>query len=194
MVLFVVGMLMATGTLSAANVQKFLAPTDDTTLDEHHPLNTENIAYLGLRSNGGVDWAYYPMLKFDLSNIPYGSTILKARLHLYYRAMYNGNPLGHLYKLYRVSQNWNEESACWNNRPTVCGVSSSSQYCPSNAGVWITWTVTSDVQGFVSNIHPNYGWIIKDTASASSAYISIFSKEATGQRAPVLEILYCPPQ
>jgi hypothetical protein len=192
--LFFVGMLVMTGSLSAATVQKILKPIDDTIIAENHPSEFfGGITCMRLRSMFGGGWGVYPLIKFDLSSIPAGSQIIKARLHLYYYFWCDDNPAGHLYKIYQVLKNWNEETVCWNNRPTVYGISTAYQYCPAHEGTWISWTVTSDIQRFVSGVYQNYGWIIKDANSQSNAFVEVYSKEAIGQRTPVLEILYNPP-
>jgi hypothetical protein len=190
-VLFCIGMLVMTGSLSAVSAQTtYIHPIDDTGIAMNHPSQSYGSdSYMSLRGITDGFMGFFPLIKFDLSNIPAGSNIVKARLHLYYFFWSAENPAGHLLKVYRVMKDWNEETACWNNRPTIYGTSTASAYCPSTVGTWVTWTVTSDVRNFVSGVKPNHGWIIKDMNSQSGALIKFYSKEAV-QRSPVLEIVY----
>ena len=70
--------------------------------------------------NGAVldQFGYYsaykrPLLKFDLSSIPDGATIVSARLTLGLQGIYGGQ--GHSTTLWRMpNDNWNETTVTWN--------------------------------------------------------------------------------
>ncbi|VVB86917.1 Uncharacterised protein [uncultured archaeon] len=102
-------------------------------------------------------------VKFNTSSIPAGSTILSTALQLY--AMNVSNSTRN-YKVQRVGQNWDETTITWNNMPSVASSVTAFANTPLSPG-WMSWTVTPDVQAWVSGNY-NYGWQISDQSENSS--------------------------
>ncbi|NMM50330.1 DNRLRE domain-containing protein [Marinigracilibium pacificum] len=74
----------------------------------------------------GQKYFYRTLLKFDLSQIPSGSTILSAKLKLYSdpavtsSSAYNGNSQlsgSNAVNLEKITESWNETTVTWNNQP-----------------------------------------------------------------------------
>lgn len=167
----------------------YLNPDDDTCISENQPDEIGGSLHsLCLRGPCGGGMEMDSLVKFDLSWIYPDSTILTAKLHLYYYSYHDGNPHGHVLDVYRITSGWDEETACWNTQPTACDVASDSVSCPYTNNTWVTWDVTGDVQQVVSGGCLNYGWMLKDLFENETAYSLYYSKEATGMRIPVLEV------
>ena len=127
---------------------------------------------------------------FDLSSIPSGSTILSAKIRLYY---YGGDQTGRQVNVHRVLASWNESSITWNNQPSFDSTPSTSINMPSSYG-WVEFDVTEDVQKMFNGEIPNYGWCIKfntENVSDSSTYY-FYSRERSSD-IPELYVEYSPP-
>lgn len=138
----------------------------------------------------GGSWAFYSLIKFDLSSIPSDADIITAKLWCYFSGWYDNNPAGNSAVLYRLLGDWDEGTVTWNNQPSASSSSSASCTIPSSTGVWMQWTVTNDVQNFVDGTN-NYGWRMMDTTYWPGVNIptSYFhSKE--GGNTPRLEVEY----
>ncbi|MEK7571653.1 MAG: SdrD B-like domain-containing protein, partial [Patescibacteria group bacterium] len=57
----------------------------------------------------------------------------------------------------------------------------------NNQAGTVTFTVTSDIQSFISNINQNYGWLVKKTNESQTGQVSFSSKE--GATSPKLIII-----
>lgn len=162
-------------------------PIKDSCITAHKP--TLAIGYAdNMTLRGPSGWELQPLVQFDLSSIPRGSTINNAYLRLYYYSNHDGNPSGQIYNAYRITSSWSEQGVNWNNQPTAVSYRSASTSCPSYTDTWITWDLVSDVQGIVSGNYPNYGWIIK-VDSGNNAYAYVASREASSHH-PTLEVVY----
>ena len=166
-----------------------LEPVADSFVKEGYPSSnygSNDELYLGWSSSGGH---YYTYVKFDLSSIPEGSTIVSAKLKLYvtYTA---GSIAGRTAKAYRVTEDWNESDITWNNKPNNSDTETSSAQIPSDNN-WIEFDVKADVQGFVDNDYDNYGWVIKCSDCQSNDYLRFASREySENDKHPILEIEY----
>ncbi|MEM3596455.1 MAG: DNRLRE domain-containing protein, partial [Candidatus Bathyarchaeia archaeon] len=110
------------------------------------------------------------LVKFELSGISSGASINSARLKLYYCDAF-GNPAGRTFNAYRVTKDWVEYQATWNDYSaghpwtnpggdyTTEGGSSST--VPATIGQWMVWDVTAIVKAWIEGGKPNYGFIIK---------------------------------
>lgn len=178
----------------SAAAQTFSA-TDDTVIDHGNSPDSPhgNGQYIVIRNaNGGGGNNIFEddvLVKFDLSSLPSSTTIQSAMLHLYYFEWDDNNPSGRSLNLYRISSDWNENTATWNNQPSTASQPSSHSTVPSAYG-WMTWDVTADVQNFISGQATNYGWKITDQNSWGQSSIPqiLFNSKESGSNAPYLQI------
>ena len=83
------------------------------------------------------------------------------------------NPVGRIYNMFRITSNWNENTATWNNQPSYSNQVSSSSIVPSTYS-WMKWDVTNDVQKFIASTLTNHGWKITDDTYCGGANILLF--------------------
>jgi hypothetical protein len=164
-----------------------LEPTDDTTILENYPDDTDGASEsVTLRSLSAWEWD--GLLKFDLSSLPSNATVQYASLQMYYYKNWDGNPSGHQVDLFRITSNWNEETVTWGTRPSFVTEPSSSAVMPGSIGNWVSWNVTDDVQLFHDQGTPNYGWRMKDMSGDNTC--SYFRSKDYSTFHPVLLINY----
>lgn len=136
---------------------------------------------MGVRATSGILRA---PLQFDLSALPTGARVIRARLSLY---MSNppgsgANPSGRTHELRCLSSSWTEGGVTWNSRDgsnnwTAAGGDYLSTGCDGSSGFptavtgtsvgWVTWTVTNDVRAWTAGGVSNYGWVIRDASEGS---------------------------
>lgn len=99
------------------------------------------------------------LFRFDVSQIPQGSTVAEASLRL---CATQGNlpGAGHTHKLQRLASTWTELGVTWNNQPPVSAAVTATQVVPSSASCVFT-DVFPDVQAWVGGAN-NYGWLLSD--------------------------------
>lgn len=141
-------------------------PTDDASVKQYEPNNNYGTSYLVVRNKyGGGGYPGYEddlLIKFDISDISAGTTITSATLNLYYNSWLSNNPAGRTLTMYKVTDDWDEDTVTWNTRPSYDSEMTSSAVVPGSPGIWMEWDVTSDVQDFVNGQQTNYGWQIMD--------------------------------
>jgi len=133
-------------------------------------------------------------IKFDFL-FPSGTSILSSNLKLF---MYKAPTYTRIYQARKASADWTEMGIKWNNQPAADSNVTSFENTGIKKNVWLTWDVTSDVQGFVNASYPNYGWRIndayEDTSSCSVYEAKFISKDGPYPSArPVLEVSFVPP-
>jgi PKD repeat protein len=157
-----------------------------------------DLTYMEVRNNDGFlssghRWNGY--IKFPISNIPSGSNIKSASLHLYYWNWRDNDPSGRKLNLHRIwGHSWNEETIT-EYSPGWVGTITDYAIIPSYTNTWMEWEVTEDVQDFIDGEETNYGWVITDDTSYgwNNIPISSFrSKEYNSQYAPYISITYTP--
>jgi hypothetical protein len=169
-----------------------VGPTDDTTVDQYQPnYNHGSKAYVIVR-RGGTGYELDALLKFDISSIPAGVTVDAATAGLYYGHWNDANPVGRSLKMHRITKNWNESTATWNNRPSYDPNVTSSSTVPASYD-WMEWDVTTDVEDFINGTQPNYGWQIRDPSGGSFPMIYFRSRDYNDANyLPYLEVKYGP--
>lgn len=164
-------------------------PTDDAHADQCQPNNNEgHIRWFKVR-RGGTGFEVDGLIKFNISSIPPDTTINSAIVHLFYDHS-DSDPSGRTINYHRNTEDWDEETVTWNNRPDHDPAISSSAIMPDSEDQWMEWNVTGDVQGFVDGQETNYGWKIIDPSTSGPLPLICFrSKEYTeSEYWPYLEI------
>ncbi len=156
------------------------------------------------------------VVRFDLSSIPAGSTVISATLTLQATSVGNATAIKN-YGAHRILMSWTELGTTWN-----CGndtnTANGSPDCPSEGGGWstagtgystaatsvipvtgtgaYTWTVTADVAAFVSGGAGNYGWRIiwASNTTGTNRQADFGSRESpSAANRPVLTVVYITP-
>ncbi len=182
-------------TLFASAAAQTFNATDDTVIDHGSSPNSPhgNGQYIVIRNaNGGGGSNIFEddvLVKFDLSTLPSSTTIQSATLNLYFFEWDDNNPSGRALNLFRITSDWNENTATWNNQPSTASQPTSHSTVPSSYG-WMIWDVTTDVQNFINGQATNYGWKITDQNSWGQPSIPqiLFSSKESGSNAPYLQI------
>jgi hypothetical protein len=121
----------------------------------------EFIAFYWTRS--GHNYEGRSLLKFDLSSLPTGKTLLNAKLSLYWDQLASAGQAGdNDARLSRVTSAWGENNVTWNNKPST----SSTDFIvlPKSTSAqqdYIDIDVTSMVSMMYSNQATNYGFLIE---------------------------------
>jgi len=171
-------------------------PTDDTYVMQDYPTSIrghlDNIYIQNHYGAGGSsNWGCDMLIKFDLSSISPGTLINSATLKIYYYKWTFNSPAGNDLTLHRVTSDWDEVTACWNNRPSYTPEVTSSAIVPGSPGFWMEWDVTSDVQDFIDGQEINYGFQIIDDEywGATNIPVSHFRSKEYGSLIPYLETI-----
>jgi hypothetical protein len=131
----------------------------------------------------------YSFVQFDLSScaIPATGGADSATLSLY---MTNA-PAGSLtLSASRVTSSWSN-STTWASQPTTA-TATDSKASGTATGVWITFTVTSDVDAFIKGVSSNFGWRITEGGSLQGASKDLlqFSSSNAASNQPKLVVNY----
>ncbi len=113
-----------------------------------------------------ADYDGYPLLKFDVSDLP-ASDVVSAKLYLYVTANCGGGSCPNMdWNVNAITSPWNEMSATWNTRPTLGGSygtlnipASPSNGAPNESGHdhWVSVDITDLYNGWKSGTITNYG-------------------------------------
>ncbi len=108
------------------------------------------------------------LIQFDVSDyIPYGSTIVEAKLDLWFDWASTGNFIDA--DLYRVNRQWDEMTATWNTpwqSPGCNAVPGDREGTPAATQrlrftkQWMTWDITDLLRQWVSGALPNNGMLL----------------------------------
>ena len=185
-----------------------LAPTQDTFVggDSTAVYGSNVSLFLGF---GSREWR--PLMQFDISSIPAGSTILSAtlRLHNWDDGSGTAGPL--TVKAHRVTEawtaKWGNKGANWYDRVkqgggalpwATAGVSydvawsADATFDSTAAPQWVDWNISPLVQEWVDTIKPNYGVVLVPVAG--SAWANARSSDfADSNVHPQLVVEYTPP-
>lgn len=168
-------------------------PIADTWIGEYSPtVNHGSDGSLLVSDKYGytADYEANALLKFNLSQIPSGTSIIVASLYLHYFNYYDTNPVNRIISSHRITSDWQENSATWDLKPSYQATETANAFVPSSFG-WMRWDVTLDVQDIINGISANYGWLIrdyKDPWNANSIPQQLYKSKEAAENRPYLEI------
>ncbi len=132
------------------------------------------------------------LLKFDLTTIPLGSSIISAVLTLYLNLDYSGTGTAVSITPYAVVNGWNEATVTWNNQPAINNGITGSTVNATVSGLY-SWDVLNIVNAWVGGSLTNNGLELKTPEIISLESKRFNSNNAVSQR-PVLTIEYGSPE
>jgi len=171
-----------------------------TAIADSYTVESDPSGNRGTRTNIGIAGAsigsrQYGFIKFNLGNIPDGSTITKVELKLY--SYWHDNPSNAETWLGLAGESWSETGITWNSQPGA--TSGLSIYKTFSTDGYHTWSSSSHsslisvVQEWVNGNKSNYGFFLTreqgypgDTAYRASEY-------GTSAQRPRLIVTYVPP-
>lgn len=163
-------------------------------------------ASLSIRSGTGSNRRTY--ISFDLTacmpGIPSSATVRLASLRLFVTAL---PVVCRTYDVFSATSVWSEGTITWNNQPFGTSLnnpptaSRSTSFDIGSAGgcqnaannAYLSATLTSAVQSFVTGGTSNFGWMLRDdTENAGAVATSTFSSKDAGiiAQAPQLVVTY----
>ena len=144
---------------------------------------------LDVQSGTGVRWWIF--LKFDLTDIPAGSTINSATLQL---MMDVAPTASRTYNVHRVIDSWSEGGVDWNDNDAVAATATASVATGTTNYQFLQWNVTADVAAFMAGT-TNRGWRISDASSGATVYKAWFHSKDNNNVyvCPSLDIDYTEP-
>lgn len=153
--------------------------------DSYVDMNLSSTNYGGLTelhvrstNTGNPDTNQRTFLQSSTAGIPPTATVVSATLRLY---MFGAPTATRNYDAHRATATWAESTITWATQPAVAASASATTATGTTSNVWLEWTVTSDVQGFINGSLSNYGWRLKDQveSSATDHLAQFYSKEQT---------------
>ena len=145
------------------------------------------------------------LIKFDLSQIPAGSTIISATLSLYNKVDYANT--ASVFRIYRVKRPWIENQVTWKVWKTGSNWSSSGGFGTGDTeptdigsrnmtanetlGTYDNWTLTSSaIQEIIDGKFINNGFLIKSDTELNDGYTFASTHSNNGSYPPQLAIVY----
>lgn len=192
------GMLLLSTTDTVT--QKFPA-TGDATIDENLPhtnFGVNPFLYVGYVDMTGTP-ATRSVLKFDLSSLPPGTAILRARMKVYVNACVVGRS-AHL-AAYRLRTPWHQLTTTWTAPWSIPGGDFDetaviwTPIVKTDVGTWKELDVTPWVQHWAANPAEDNGVLLRLINQTSITQYQLSSSEnAIPELAPVLTVEYTAPQ
>jgi hypothetical protein len=155
--------------------------------------NYENNQYFSL-GNLSVSIIVRAHLQFDVNILPTDAVIVNADLKLYqYQTI---GTEGFVIGLHQVTESWEENMITWNNQPDYLPSPESTITVTVGALTWLSWDITSLLQGWLDGSITNYGVVLKDTDEPlGDTFIRCYSSDypANPTLCPKLVITYYVP-
>ncbi len=162
-----------------------LSPVADAYVNQAAPdANYGNGGNLYIKSKNSRNRRTY--IKFDF-NFPPETNILSSELKLFMKSV---PPESRTYEARRANNPWIESEIAWNSQPSAADSPTDSVDSGASPD-WLSWDVTSDIQGFAGDLYQNYGWQLKDSVENSIAdrQAKFYSREnANSDLRPILEV------
>jgi hypothetical protein len=130
-------------------------------------------------------------LQFDLNALPADVVVVNAVLKLYQTASLDTSGL--MIGVHQVTQEWEESTITWNNKPDSLTSPESTVTVPILVTGWLSWDISSLVQGWANGSIANLGIVLQDDGMAFKyIYINCYSSDYAGNFSlrPILEITY----
>jgi len=153
--------------------------------------NASKHVYLRIGKWG--DTIYKSYLQFDLSTLPVDAVILYADLKLY-QSITNGTE-DFTIGVFKIDSNWEENTITWNNQPGYHPIPESTSPIIMDDSTWLSWDISSLLQGWVDGSIANHGIVLVATTTVSFSEVFFPSSDyidIPGQRSK-LEITYYVP-
>lgn len=164
----------------------------DSPVGYHDGYNTENVNFGNASHFSALQIPGYHFgvntcrgfMTFDLSTIPFGSTVISAKLNLYAYTDFSVAPIqdGHYgsneCKLSRIISSWSENSVTWNTQPlvsTVHEVILSQSNAPNQD--YLNIDVSSLVQDMIDEPTTSFGFRLALLNEVITSNLSFCSKE-----------------
>lgn len=163
---------------------------------EYLSIGQSIFSVLGLRRDKIILDSYQlrTFLQFNLNGFPNDSVVVSAVLKLYQVTSIETSGL--VMGVHQVIQEWEESSVTWNNKPDYLTTPESTVTVPIFMTGWLSWDITSLVQGWENGSIANYGIALQDNGMTMEfIYINCYSSDYTGNPTlhPKLEIIYYVP-
>lgn len=141
--------------------------------------------------NDEFDFLSRSLIRYDLSSVPAGSTIIEATLSLYQSQQDSASNLQ--MDLEQVTAAWAENAVTWNNRPATapCCAATSINNPPSERR--FVFDVTTIVDQWVNQSVANHGLYLTSSTSDPYYIIGFGSREYDADKRPDLVVHYLPP-
>lgn len=169
-----------------------LPATADTYLASARPLQNfgSDALYLGYNLAGVNNFgAERMLLMFDVDTyVPDGAVINSAtlRLHLSFSSPSNDAPMGTVVR--RIASPWSENTVTWNTEPTWTAVDSTAAV--GSALTFYEWPLTDVVEGWHTDLYPNYGVEIIGDETIQQRERAFYSRETSTNLYPILFVDY----
>ncbi|MFH1521439.1 MAG: DNRLRE domain-containing protein [archaeon] len=174
---------------------------EDTYIREDFPNNNFPTATVLSIGKTAGDSEFRALLKFNLSSIPSTDTIVDAVIQIYLESA-SGNA-NVTVKAYRLTSEWIEAEASWNDRITSTAWSSTggdydsseidTQIFSNSSGNYYNFTITEAVAGWTSESYNNYGIILVSSNTFAGNYSQISSSDsATASQRPQIIVEHTP--
>jgi len=178
--------------VSQASAEFVFQPTDDTYV-KMNDLVYGDKPHLQIRSEGsGGIWEENVLIRFDLAEIPPGTSIDSATLSLWYFDYHDSSPAGRPLTCHRILQDWDEDTVTGFTLPDYVGDPCATSLVPGKMGEWMTWDVTEEVRAFMAGEDAeNFGWLIQDPTYWGGAGIPrpLFRSKEYGDFVPYLTVV-----
>ncbi|MFO0759004.1 MAG: DNRLRE domain-containing protein, partial [Byssovorax sp.] len=148
--------------VTCINLQRGTSKVFDTFVSSEKPSNNYggNTAALVGQAAGGVD-RFYALFKFDTSPIPANATITSANVALFQVAATPGTWNAHL-----ITAPWTEATVTWNSFGSAFNLTTFKSV--STATQAVVFSVTPQLQAWVSGTLPNHGFLIEMPGAAQT--------------------------
>ena len=125
-------------------------------------------------------------LRFDVSSLPAGATIQSATISLWISGKDDsGDPIN----VHRVTQDWSESGATWQNAASDYDATIRAQFVPDESDRFFSFGIASLVQAWVDGTASNFGIMLIPTSNGVEAKFASSEWSPSSQR-PCMDVTY----
>ncbi|HBM79927.1 MAG TPA: hypothetical protein DD426_03665, partial [Clostridiaceae bacterium] len=171
-----------------------LLPTEDVYISQYFPSSNFSavpVLFIGeYLQNEGLPDAYRSLLKFDLSAVPVGNTIVSAILRLFVSRkdktdiQLTPQPA----TIFRNLEDFSEVTVVWNTQPEVAATGIFKNIVDTDLGTYINIDITDLVRSWFCGCAPNFGFEIRGREDVIDTIIA-FTANGTATP-PLLDITF----